>query len=244
MKKPPASDISFIKWQFWNISKLLKKFNSLLIWLSRNFLLHLLHKNYFSLKATKKTIERLSMSSNGKLSSGSSRSKVSFDSSSISNKNEVMFRDNMAQCSYSNNNNTNLREKPRSWMPCYNAGSHSYMNYSSECDSVKKEISNSNTPRESCALTFEPERQKKKGRSSSLEGIFISHPRNRKPSPTDSVPDSFTTKISSSVFELKRRGYSLINFFTLRILFVDMVIAVGDPLSDFMQVRFFLLSQL
>ena len=190
-----------------------------------------------------KTLDSLNMSSKRKLSSSSSRSKVSFDSSSISNKNEALLKDNMEQCSYSNNNNTNLREIPRSWMPCYNAGSHSYMNHSSECDSVvKKEISNSNTPTESCALTFEPEQQqKKKDRSSSLEAIFISNPRNRKPSPTDSVHDSLTTKISSSVFELKRRGYSLINFFTLRILFVDMVIAVGDPLSDFMQVRFVLL---
>ena len=114
------------------------------------------------------------MSPKRKLSSSSSHSKVSFDSSSISNKNECLIKNNMAQCSFSNNNNTNLSEKPRSWMPCYNAGSHSYMNYSSECDTVKKEISNSNTPRESCALTFEQVRKEKKGsRSSSLEAIFI-----------------------------------------------------------------------
>ena len=113
------------------------------------------------------------MPSKRKSSSSSNHSKVSFDSSSISNQNETLLRGNMAENTYSNNNNSNLKEKPRSWMTSYNAGSHSFVNFSSECDSVKKEISNSNTPRESCALTLKPERSRKKARSSSLEAIFV-----------------------------------------------------------------------
>ena len=155
------------------------------------------------------------MASKRKLSTGSSRSRVSFESSSIGVKNEKLIKDDLVFNSHSNNNYASPRGRPRSWMTSYNAGSH-FIDDSSECDSLSKQrISKSNVSRESGLLPFGPEQQ------GDLKG-------NRKSSPTQSRP--------SSVFENIHRGYSLINFFTLRILFIDMVIAVGDPISDFMQV--------
>ena len=179
------------------------------------------------------------MSSKRKLSTSSSKSKVSFDSTSINYRNEKSLKDNLAYSSSSNNNYVDLREKPRSWMTSYNAGSH-FPDDSTESDSLPKRISNSNTPRESCVSTLETDQKRKRSRSGSLEGLK----RGRKTSPTQSGPESIGTKISSSVFEHKRRGYSLINFFTLRILFIDMVIAVGDPISDFMQVGDLFIGQI
>ena len=174
-----------------------------------------------------------------KLSTSSSKSRVSFASTNFSYKNEKQIRDNVLNISHLNNNYSNPREKPRSWITSYNAGSH-FTDDPGECDSVPRRISNYNVPSESCALTtLENGYDLRKERSNSIEANCGTHSRGRKGSPTESVPESFTTKISSSVFELKRRGYSLINFFTLKILFVDMFIAIGDPLSDFLQVRLF-----
>ena len=171
-----------------------------------------------------------------KLSTSSSKSKVSFASTNFSYKNEKSIRENVLKSLNSNNNCSNPREKPRSWITSYNAGSH-FTDDSGECDSVPTRISNFHVPTESCALTIENELSSRKERSNSIEANCGTCPRGRKGSPTESVPESFTTKISSSVFELKRRGYNLINFFTLKVLFVDMFIAIGDPVSDFLQVR-------
>ena len=170
-----------------------------------------------------------------KLSTSSSKSKVSFSSTNFSYKNEKSLKENVVNNSCSNNNYSNSSEKPRSWITSYHAGSH-FANDSSECASVPKRISNFNVPTESCALTHENGLELRQERSNSIVANFGTTTRGRKGSPTESVPESFTTKISSSVFELKRRGYSLINFFTLKILFVDMFIAIGDPVSDFLQV--------
>ena len=175
-----------------------------------------------------------------KLSTSSNKSKVSFASTNFSYKNEKLIRDNVTNKSCSNNNYSNSREKPRSWITSYNAGSHFTDEYE-ECDSVPKRISNYNVPTESCALTIENGLEFRKERSDSIYANCGTNSKGRKGSPTESVPESFTTKISSSVFELKRRGYSLINFFTLKILFVDMFIAIGDPISDFLQVRYIIL---
>lgn len=172
-----------------------------------------------------------------KLSTSSNKSKVSFASTNFSYKNEKLIRNNEMNTSCSNNNCSNSREKPRSWITAYNAGSH-FTDECEECDSIPKRISNYDVPTESCALTIENGLELRKERSDSIYANCGTYSKGRKGSPTESVPESFTTKISSSVFELKRRGYSLINFFTLKILFVDMFIAIGDPISDFLQVRY------
>ena len=159
----------------------------------------------------------LDMASQRRLSTGSSRSKVSFDSSTMETKNERLPNDASGFCLQSNYNYANPRGRTRSWMTSYNAGSHFITDDSSECDSLPKRISKSNILRGS--FNMSPVKPYQQGE---LNGIA-------KPSPTQSR--------STSAFEHKHRGYSLINFFTLRILFVDMLIAVGDPISDFMQVR-------
>ena len=170
------------------------------------------------------------MASTRRFSESSSKSKVSFESGSVGNKDEKHIKVNDGLCICSNNNHANLKDKPRSWMTSYNAGSH-FIDESNQCESLPKRISTSNIPRESITSSLEVNKHNKV--STSLE--FLK--RNKKTSPSQSLhTGSVTTKISSSVFEHKHRGYSLLNFFTLRILFVDMAIAIGDPISDFMQV--------
>ena len=40
-----------------------------------------------------------------------------------------------------------------------------------------------------------------------------------------------------SRYELKDPGFGLVNFFTLKVIFVDILIAFGDVLTDYAQVK-------
>ena len=66
----------------------------------------------------------MSVAPKRKLSTSSSKSKVSFASTNFSYKNEKLIKNNEMNTSCSNNNYSNSREKPRSWITSYNAGSH------------------------------------------------------------------------------------------------------------------------
>ena len=72
-----------------------------------------------------------------KLSTSSSKSKVSFASTNFSYKNEKSMRENVLKSLHSNNNYSNPREKPRSWITSYNAGSH-FTDQFGECESVPR----------------------------------------------------------------------------------------------------------